>query len=125
MSIGRGGTWILSLVLGLVELGVGVWLLRNPAVAFEVLILVVGFMLVFLGVLAIIGALSEAGNTATSKALSIMGGVVAIAAGIVMFFQPVASGAAFVWVIGLFALINGPIWIAMSLDVKRLSEDRV
>lgn len=122
LSIGKGKGWVLSLLLGLVQLGVGVYLLRNPQVAFGLLILLVGFMLVLTAIIGIVSALADNEATSTSKTLSIIAGLVAGAAGIYMFFQPVASGVAFVWVIGLFALINGPIWIAMSLDIKRLAD---
>lgn len=124
MSIGRSKTWILSLLLGLLELGLGVYLLRHPQVAFGTLILLVGFMLVFYAIFGIVSALSDKESSSTGKALSIIAGIIAGLAGIFMFFQPVASGVAFVWIIGLFALINGPIWIALSLDVKHLGDDK-
>lgn len=123
MSIGRRKAWVLTLLLGLVEIGLGVYLLRHPNVAFGVLILLVGFMLVFFGIFAIVAALADREASATGKMLSIITGVIAGLAGIFMFFQPAASGVAFVWIIGLFALIQGPIMIAMSLDVKSAFED--
>ena len=123
MSIGRRKAWILTLLLGLVEIGLGVYLLRHPTVAFGVLILLIGFMLVFYALFEIVGALADSEASSTAKMLSIIAGVVTGLAGIFMFFQPVASGVAFVWIIGLFALINGPIWIALSLDVKRVADE--
>ena len=123
MSIGRSKTWILNLLLGLVEIGLGVYLLRNPNVAFGILILLVGFMLVLYAIFSIVSALADKENSASGKVLTIIAGIIAGLAGIAMFFQPVASGVAFVWIIGLFALINGPIWIALSLDVKRLADE--
>lgn len=125
MSIGKRKAWVLSLLLGLVELGLGVYLLRHPNVAFGVLILLVGFMLVLYAIFEIVGALADSDATATGRMLNIIAGVVAGLAGVFMFFQPAASGVAFVWIIGLFALINGPIWIAMSLDVKNSARPTV
>lgn len=125
ISIGRGKGWVLKLLLGLVELGLGVYLLRHPTVAFGVLILLVGFMLVLYAIFEIVSALADSEGSATSKMLSVVAAIVAGLAGIFMFFQPAASGVAFVWIIGLFALINGPILIALSLDVKHLSEPAV
>lgn len=123
MSIGRRKAWFLTLLLGLLELGLGVFLLRNPTIAFGLLILLVGFMLVFFAIFEIVGALADSNATAVTKMLSIISGVAAGLAGIFMFFQPVTSGVAFVWIIGLFTLIAGPIWIALSLDVKRLADE--
>ncbi len=122
-AIGRRGTWILTILLGLVQLGIGVYLLKHPGVSFAVLILLVGSILVLYGVFEIVTALSDKDRSATGKMLAILAGVIALLAGVFTFFQPAASGVAFVWIVGLFALINGPIWIALSLDVKHANEE--
>jgi uncharacterized membrane protein HdeD (DUF308 family) len=122
-SINKRGTWVLSVLLGLVLLGIGVYLLRHPATSFALLIVLTGSALVVWGVVEVVVALSKGGLSSTSKTIAIMAGVVAVIAGVLMFFQPAASGIAFVWVVGLFALINGPLWIALSLDVKRIHDE--
>lgn len=122
MSIGHHKAWILTLLLGVLQLGVGVYLLRNPTVSFAILILLVSFSLIVLGIFEIVAALSDSKNSATGKTLLIVTGLLAILAGIVMLFQPAASGVAFVWIIGLFALISGPLWIALSLDLKHFDD---
>lgn len=119
-SIGKQSTWILTLLLGLVELGLGVYLLRHPTVSFELLIILVGSAFVIYGVLEAVVALSDKDRTVTGKTLAVIAGVVGVLAGVFMFFQPVSGGIAFVWVVGLFALINGPLWIALSFDVKHM-----
>lgn len=123
-SINKRGTWVLGLLLGLVLLGIGVYLLRHPATSFALLVVLTGSALVVWGVVEVVLALSR-NSTATGKTLSVMAGVVAVLAGVLMFFQPAASGVAFVWVVGLFALINGPLWIALSLDVKQVHDELV
>lgn len=122
-SINKRGTWILSVLLGVVMLGIGVYLLRHPATSFALLVLLTGSALVVWGVVEVVVALSKGSLSTTSKTLAIMAGVVAVLAGVLMFFQPAASGVAFVWVVGLFALINGPLWIALSVDVKRVHDE--
>lgn len=124
ISIGRNKTWILTLLLGVLELGVGVYLLRNPLVSFAILVLLVAFSFIVLGIVEIVNALSDNNSSGTSKTLSSIAGFLAILAGIVMLFQPAASGVAFVWIVGLFALISGPLWIALSLEVKHLAEGK-
>lgn len=122
-SIGKSGsTWILTILLGLVELGIGVYLLRHPGISFEVLVLLVGSALVVYGVFSGVASLSDKSTTPTGKTLAIIGGILSVLAGIVMFFQPAASGVAFVWVVGLLALVSGPLWIAMSIEVKNLHD---
>lgn len=121
-SIGKTA-WVLTLVLGLVELGIGVYLLRNPGLSFELLVLLVGSALVVYGVFSIVVALSNKETTAIGKTLSIIGSALAIVAGVVMFFQPEAGGIAFAWIVGLFALAAGPLWIVMSMEVKSFHDD--
>lgn len=124
-AIGQRNTWILTLVLGLVELAIGVYMLRHPDITFQVLITLIGSVLVVFGVIEAVIALAEKDRTATGRMLAIIAAAVGIVAGVLMFFQPVAAGIAFVWVIGLYALINGPLWIALSVDIKNLHDDLV
>ncbi len=127
LSIGKtkGGTWVLTVLLGFIQLGIGVYLFRHPQVTFAAFVLLIGFALIAHAVFEIIGALAGKGSTSTSKMLTIVGGVVSGFAGIIVLAQPAASGVAFVWVLGIFALINGPIAIALSLDLKRAHEELV
>jgi uncharacterized membrane protein HdeD (DUF308 family) len=107
--------------MGIIELGVGVYLLRHPTVTFATLILLIGFTLIIRGVVDVIGSLFEGGISATGKVLSIIGGLLALLAGIVVLFQPVASGVAFVWILGIYALIAGPLQIALAADARKIS----
>lgn len=120
--IGSHRLGFLTMVVGLFELGVGVYLLRHPGVSFATLILLIGFLLIVGGVVEVVASLTSR-DSATSKTLSIIIGVITALAGILMLFQPAASGVAFVWILGLYALISGPIMIAMSLDLHHMSED--
>lgn len=120
-GIGSRSSWFLVLLLGALELGVGVYLLRHPGVTFKTLVLLIGFILIIRGVLEGVAALSG-GQTSTNRVLMIFASLLAVAAGIFMLFQPASAGIAFVWILGLYALIVGPIMIAMSLDLKKMAE---
>lgn len=121
VSIGKQKAWILTLLLGILEIGVGIYLLRHPLVSFTFLILIVAFSLIVLGVFEIVAALADDTASAMGKTLLSITGGLAILAGILLLFQPASGGAAFVWIIGLFALISGPLWIALSIDVKEMA----
>lgn len=122
-SIGRNKTWILTLLLGIIEIGVGIYLLRHPLVSFALLILIVAFSLIVLGVFEIVAALADDTNSTIGKTLLSITGCLAVLAGILLLFQPASGGVAFVWIIGLFALISGPLWIALSIDVKQVADE--
>lgn len=112
---------ILTLLFGILQIGVGVYLLRHPGVSFATLILLIGFTLVVRGVFEVIEGLFEEGPSFNRVMLIVMG-LIAALAGIVVLFQPVASGVAFVWIIGLYALISGPLLIALSFEVNKMTK---
>lgn len=112
---------MLVILVSLLEIGVGVYLLRHPLVSFGTLILLIGFTLIVSGVLDVVRGLFEA-EGATYRFLTIVSGLLAALAGIVVLFQPASAGVAFVWILGLFALLSGPLMIALSLDVKKAVE---
>jgi uncharacterized membrane protein HdeD (DUF308 family) len=119
MSTRRRGTWWLTVVLGLVGLGVGVYLVRHPTVSFKTLILVIGLTLIVRGVLEVVeGFLDDI--SATQRALAIFVGVLAVVAGIVILLEPVSGGVAFVWVLGLYALFYGALSFVLSLEARNL-----
>lgn len=120
-GISKRSTWFLVLLLGVVELGVGVYLLRHPGVTFATLVLLIGFILIIRGVFEGVAAISES-HTDTNRVLMIFASLIAIAAGIILLFQPASAGVAFVWILGLYALIVGPLMIALSLDLKKLAQ---
>jgi uncharacterized membrane protein HdeD (DUF308 family) len=118
IRVGEHQLGALNAVVGLLELGLGVYLLRHPAVTFTTLILVIGFLLIIDGVITGVASVSSKDSTG-SKTLTIIVGLLAIVAGILILFQPVAAGVAFVWILGLYALITGPMLIVLSLEVKK------
>lgn len=109
---------LLLILVGLLQLGVGAYLVRNPEVAFATFILILGFVLVLRGIFAFMHAFTTSG-TAPFKTMHAMLGVLGVVIGIVIITQPVAGGLAFVWVLGLYALIAGPVRIALSADLAK------
>ena len=122
-SIGHAGSaWFLRVILGALMMGVGVYLLRHPHVTFATLILLIGFTLIVRGVFDVVRAFTDRMNN-THRLLQIIVGVLAFIVGIYVLFQPVSGGVAFVWVLGLYALIAGPITIAMALDLRNAENE--
>lgn len=123
LDMSRGRTWFLEMLIGIVELGIGLYLVRHPAVTFATFILLAGLLFIARGVLEIVMALTDEAM-ATSKLLLIIGGVLSALVGIILLLQPEAGGIAFVWVLGLYALITGPILIALGIDTKHVMEGK-
>ncbi|HEX7632776.1 MAG TPA: DUF308 domain-containing protein [Candidatus Saccharimonadales bacterium] len=113
---------ILLLLVGVGELGIGVYLLRHPLVTFATFILLIGITLIVRGLVELfMGIFGE--GTATYRVAMVFGGIIAAIVGVILLLQPARSGVAFVWVLGLYALITGPLLIALAFDAKNAAED--
>lgn len=122
MSIKERGTWWLTVIFGVFGAGVGLYLVRHPLASFATVILLIGFTFIVRGVVDIISAFVDK-HTATGKLISLLVGAAGVIAGIVILNQPVAGGVAFVWIVGLYSLVFGPLMIALSLDVRKELKD--
>lgn len=109
---------ILLLIIGAAELGVGVYLLRHPHVSFATLILLIGLTLIIRGLFDVFAGIFGEGS-ATYRVVMVMGGLVAGIAGVILLLQPASGGVAFVWILGLYALLIGPLLVALAFDAKR------
>lgn len=109
---------VLVILVALVELGIGVYLLRHPTVTFATLILLIALALIIRGLFDIFSGIFGEGG-ASYRTLSVIAGLVAGIVGIIMLLQPAASGVAFVWVLGVYALITGPLMLALAHDGKK------
>ncbi len=121
MNLTRGDNWFLRMLAGIAQLGVGLYLVRHPLVTFGTFILLFGFVFIASGVLEVVGSLIDE-PSATHKMLGIIGGALSVLVGVILLMQPASAGVAFVWVVGLYALITGPIMIAMGMDIKKATE---
>lgn len=109
----------LLVLFGVIQIGVGVYLLRHPAVGFTTFALLIAFVFLIRGIFEIVDGLFEE-REGLYRGVMVIAGVLAALAGILMFFQPARGGIAFVWILGVYALIAGPLLIALALDMDRL-----
>ncbi|HRF28626.1 MAG TPA: DUF308 domain-containing protein [Candidatus Saccharibacteria bacterium] len=108
--------WWLTLLFGFFAVGVGVYLVRHPLVSFATLILLTGFTFIIRGVVDILEGVFGDMPSSTTRILAVIAGALGIVAGIYLLNQPVSGGVAFVWIIGLYSLLVGPLLIALSMD---------
>lgn len=117
---GVGGSFwmrILTLLLGVAEIGIGVYLIRHPLVTFATFILLIGTILIVRGLIEIFAGIFGDGS-GTYRTVMVLGGMLSGIVGVILLMQPVSGGVAFVWVLGLYALISGPLLLALALDAK-------
>lgn len=125
-NLGNAGNtfWgrILLMILGAAEIGVGVYLLRHPLVTFATFILLIGITLIVRGLFDLFSGIFGEGS-ATYKTMMIFGGLIAALAGVVLLLQPARSGVAFVWILGLYALVSGSLLVALAFDAKHSADE--
>jgi len=114
-------TRVLTPLLGLLQMGVGVYLLRHPHVTFTTFILLIGFTLIVRGVFEVVEGLFEEGPS-LYRVVMVLVGLLAVVAGILVLVQPRAASVAFVWILGLYGLIVGPLLLAAAMETHRLSK---
>jgi uncharacterized membrane protein HdeD (DUF308 family) len=117
VEIGRDPYWFVSLVMGLLELAIGVYLVRHIGVSLATLILLIGIVLVVRGILEIVRAIMNR-SASTHRVLAGVVGLVTLIAGLIVLREPVAGGVAFVWVLGLYALLTGTMLLAMASTAR-------
>ena len=124
MNLGKVSLWWLELIFGVALLGVGVFLIRNPEITLMWLVLIVGFTLVIRGLVDLVQAFfSKEPAVSDNKWLYAFSAALGLIAGIVVLLYPAASGVAFVWILGLYAVIQGAVLIVLASKFQALVEE--
>jgi uncharacterized membrane protein HdeD (DUF308 family) len=106
------------LFLALVDLAAGVIALIWPGPTALVLVLIVGIW-AFVGGFFEIFAAFQSGETAGSRTLFILGGLVSIVFGVVLFARPGVGAVTLALLFGLFSIIYGVSQIVVGVDMRR------
>jgi uncharacterized membrane protein HdeD (DUF308 family) len=117
-SSGTAGPVAGHLLLGLVDLAAGVIALVWPGPTALVLVLIIAIW-AFVGGFVEIAAGFGAGETAGTRALFILGGLVSVAFGIVLFARPGVGAVSLALLFGLFSLIYGVSQIVLGVETRQ------
>jgi uncharacterized membrane protein HdeD (DUF308 family) len=117
----RAGPVIGHLLLGLVCLAAGVIAVAWPGPTVFVLVMVVAAWAVVAGLLEFFAAFRP-GEMAGTRALFIIGGLISIAFGVVLFAHPRIGAFTLALLFGLFALIFGSCELVAGTDLRQISK---
>jgi uncharacterized membrane protein HdeD (DUF308 family) len=106
------------LLLALISLAAGVIALVWPGPTALVLVLVIGIWAVIGGLIELVAAF-QSGETAGTRALFILAGLVSIAFGVVLFARPGVGAVTLALLFGLFSIIYGVSQIVMGVELRR------
>jgi uncharacterized membrane protein HdeD (DUF308 family) len=119
LGIGKVGTWWLELIFSILTIGLGVYLLRNMDVGLAAFILLVGFTFIVRGIVDIFtGFFSKEKDVKEARALYVITGILGLVSGVIVLAQPVASGLLFIWIVGLYLVLQGSMVIAIALRAR-------
>lgn len=113
--------WFLGLI-GVVGVGVGLYLMSNPQVAIGTFLGIVGLLLLLRGIFDLFLSAYMI-KSRDGRILWAISGVVGIIASIVIWRYPVQTGVAFIWVLGLYALIAGIVSLTYAYRARRFIDD--
>ncbi len=118
LSSHRGNSgWIVSLILGALVTVLGIYLLQRPGLSLATFVTFAALALLVRGVIHAFEAFNGQYD-AVFRVWHAIAAVVAVLASVFVWRYPVKGTLAFVWILGVFALINGPLLIAFSIEAK-------
>ena len=109
--------WWLSALLAIFAVVAGIYLLANPSTTITIFVILVATVVFARALVDLIGA-SYAGD-ASSRWMWILLGVLGVVFGVVILVYPKSATTAFVWVVGLYAVIRGIADIIYAFRVKK------
>jgi len=118
-DIGKGGLgWLASVLLGILELGVGAYLVQRPGLTTLSIITLVGLVFVVQGFAYLFNTFTARAVSGGHRVLTLLYAILSVVAGVWLWRYPFHGTLAFVWLIGLYAIISGTLMIAMASEVE-------
>ncbi len=114
--------WFLKILMGILEVGVGVYLMKSPLVTAAVFILITGAIFIIQGIIALIAAFTDTDDPG-ARFLAIIIGILGIIAGFLIIRYPATTGLTYVWILGAYGIIAGALEIAGALSFKSVAHN--
>lgn len=108
--------WVLLLIAGIIALLGGILALFNPLAATLTAVMLTGWILVFVGVIEIIGVFSATGWGA--RLLALVLGVLTVLLGLYILGNPIISAVVLTWIVGIFFLATGATKVFLSFGMR-------
>jgi uncharacterized membrane protein HdeD (DUF308 family) len=109
--------WWLAIV-GLLGIGAGLLTFLMPGVTAIVLLFFIAGWAIATGIFQIIGAI-QLRREIDNEWLLILGGAISVLFGIGILMAPGAGALALLWVIGFYAIVEGIVFVALALRLKK------
>lgn len=114
--------WLFTIIKGLLVIALGVIVFNNSAVTLVALVVFVGILALARACVDVIDIFIGGGDWG-DKVLFIVSAIINGAFGILLVSYPLISGVSLIWFIGLYALVAGPLLIALSFKMKAIASE--
>lgn len=111
------GYRVLSVILGLLVVGAGIYLLINPSFGVELLAYIIGIAWIVEGVATLADSSSRA-----SRGMAIFYAIVSIIGGVLIFFVPTAAVVFLLKIVAIVLIIAGVVQIFQALTLGRRAQ---
>ena len=117
ISIKKDRLWWLALLFALVNIGIGVFLVRNPLVTAALFVILLATIILLRALFDLVVASYM--EKQEGRWIWVLTGILGIIAAGVIVFYPVGASVAFVWVLGLYTLIHGVSTVAFAVQIRQ------
>ena len=116
-KINKDRLWWLTLLVAILNIGIGVFLLKNPMVTATLFVWLLAISILARAIFDLVVA--SYADKDESRWLWIFTGIIGLIAAVAVVAYPIASSLAFTWVLGLYALIHGIATVAYAVQVRK------
>lgn len=106
--------------VGILGIVVGIVVLRNPFETVAVLAVLLGVVWIIGGIIELIGSIADSGRE--HRWLGVFGGLLSIAAGIVVVAWPAPTVTVIAWISGLYLITFGLFLCVSAFQLRRLTK---
>jgi uncharacterized membrane protein HdeD (DUF308 family) len=113
----RGQNWVWPVIVGIMSIAAGIIALVWPGETALILVFIIAAWALITGISEIISGISLR-REITDEWLLVLGGVISVVFGVLVFLRPGAGALALVWLIGFYAIVLGAERIAFAFRVR-------
>jgi uncharacterized membrane protein HdeD (DUF308 family) len=108
---------ILTFLLGILGMVVGFYLLGRPELTVDILSLVIAFWAILYGMSDLFLGFTDTKTSGGYRFLFVIIGILSLIFGGYLIFYPVVTIVSFVWILGLYAIVTGAMYIIGSFFI--------
>jgi uncharacterized membrane protein HdeD (DUF308 family) len=111
--------WWLLLITGVLSIAAGIYAFIVPAITALILLILIASWAIVTGAFKIAAAI-QLRKHITGEWLLALSGIISILFGAALLYNPVAGALAVVWLIGIYAVVDGILLLALGIKLRGL-----